>query len=139
MKKQQGSASVIVIIILVLIAALVSFYFYNNRVRSFEDLSLVNRYTVLSDKSLWEAKKIKSTGPDNWEIVDKEIAIKSKGYDGNFYCGEVAAQFHKYNSYVNPKSMGAWSSTSIVDCGEYYFVFTYGDNGPHLYGSFEKQ
>lgn len=127
-------------IILLLIVVIISYYFYIYRVRSFENPALLKTYKVLSDESQWRNKGVISNNPMEWQIIDESINvnIKAKNYTGDFYCGDKQAKFSKYYSYYDPKYFGSGSSISIIDCGDYYFVFSYGGNGPHLFGSFKK-
>ncbi len=100
---------------------------------------LPNTYKVLSDESLWKDKMVKSDNPSSWNIPSKNIEIKESDSQFNFYCGDKKADFIKYSSYKYKNSMGGWGSVSIVDCGEYYFIYEYSDGGPKLFGPFESE
>ncbi len=78
-----------------------------------------------------------SSGHSGWEVPELSLAVKTDRRD-NFYCGNKKATFIKYSSYNYPFSVGGWGSLSVIDCGDYYFVYDYGDAGPHLSGPFNK-
>ncbi len=126
------------IIIFAIILVSISYYFYRNRIQNYENLSLVNTYKILSSETEWSKKIIPSDNSTSWYVEDKKINIEAKNYDGDFYCGNNKAQFTKYKSYINSNFIGAWSNISVVDCSDYYFVFSYADNGPKLFGPFYK-
>lgn len=110
-------------------------YYLKNRPTSFKNEQLVNTYTVLSDESVWRGKYIKSESPLRWSVPNKNIIIEeSPQY--SFSCGQKRADVSKYSSFTTG-TMGGWNSLYIVDCGDYYFVYEYGDAGPRLFGPFD--
>jgi hypothetical protein len=63
-----------------------------------------------------------------WHIEAKNVTITS--LNNNFYCGDKVAQTVQF---VPPKGV---YQESLVDCGAYYFIFTFSDPGPRLNGPF---
>lgn len=126
------------IIIFVIVLVFVGLYFYRMQPEYYENSSLVDTYKILSSESEWNKQMVVSDSPTSWYIENKKIRIKSQSYQGDFYCGDKKAEVIKYKAYSNPDSMGDWGTISIVDCMDYYFVFSYADNGPKLFGPFDK-
>ncbi len=118
---------------------MIAYYFYNNRATYYENQSLINTYKILSSEPEWNKKLISSDNPTSWYIQEKQTTIKTNSYtEDGFSCGNNKAKFIKYKSYSNPFYIGAGYIYSIVDCSDYYFVFSYADNGPKLFGPFDK-
>lgn len=125
--------------IIILIALAIKIYLiYSNKGQvHYINSQLEEKYTALSNKNIWGSKLISSKDLLTWYVSEKQISIEAKNYNGDFYCGKNKAEFIKYESKNNSNIIGAWGSTSIVDCLDYYFIFYYGDTGIKLYGPFE--
>ena len=137
MKKRQ---IIIAAVILFVIAILGVYAFSNNRNKptSYNNSELINTYPILASENLWRGKLIGTDNPEKWSIPAKNTTIQAVDYSGNFMCGSTKADFSKFSSF-NTGATGGWNNISIVDCGDYYFVFEYGDAGPKLFGPFDRQ
>ena len=58
------------------------------------------------------------------------------GHD--FYCGSKKADSLLYYSRYVPYASGGWESISVIDCGNYYFIYEASDAAPILAGPFDK-
>lgn len=126
------------VVVLVIIVLCFNYFFLSPRLTSEKNELLSNTYKVLSDESIWKGKMISSDNPSSWNVPIKNIEIKESGAPSNFYCGDKEATFIKYSSYEYKNSIGGWGSVSVVDCGEYYFVYENADSGQKLFGPFER-
>ena len=46
----------------------------------------------------------------------------------------------RHEKYTPPEGMlGGWTSTSVIDCKNAYWIYVASDSGPYLYGPFEKK
>jgi len=119
-------------------------YFYSKNLKpsgptSYKNETLVNTYTVLSDENLWRGKYVSTTIPVEWNVPSKNVTVK-KITENSFSCGDKQASFVNYTSYnAGSNYVGGWNSVSVIDCGNYYFVYESGDAGPKLYGPFDSQ
>jgi hypothetical protein len=129
---------VIVVSAAVVLLGVVFCYYQTERPISYLDRSLLAKYPVLKNESEWRAKRVATDNPEAWTIPEKNVRVEVKNSQYDFYCGGKKAGFKNYSSYSNPVYVGAWNSVSVVDCGDFYFIYEYGDAGPKLFGPFEN-
>jgi len=98
---------------------------------------IAQKYDVLND-GRWSSIPIENEVGDQWTVALKSGARLTIKTDGNnaFTCDGRAAQFLPYYSRTTPNSLGGWDRISVVDCGANYFIYEFGDGGPHLFGPF---
>ncbi len=98
---------------------------------------VAEKYEVLNADG-WKSALIQAEVWNEWKVALKSGARLTVKTDGNnvFTCDGRKAEFLPYYSYSAPNSLGGWDSASVVDCGSQYFVYEYGDGGPHLFGPF---
>ncbi len=138
---QKGFVVPLLIVIAVLVVGGGTFayfkYFKPTGPTSYKNDALVNSYPILENSDLYKDKFVSTNIPVEWNIPVKNIAIK-KIQENKFSCGNKPANFIVYSSYnAGSNYIGGWYSTSVIDCGEYYFVYESGDSGPKLYGPFD--
>ncbi len=134
------------VVLIVVIVALAIVYFawyihgnYDAQPKFYKNNALSHEYTVLENSTNWQSVPVNSYTPFTWKVSTKTIhQTITTDSQNNFACGTSKASVTKYSSHSYPNSVGGWGSISIVDCGEYYFVYDYGDAGPHLFGPFNK-
>lgn len=100
------------------------------------DNTLLSKYMVLGSSNF--GNEIPMVG-GKWTVLSKNIVI-SRGTGGiGFNCGDKPARDLPYKS-VSPGRgiVGGWSYVDVLDCGDYYFVFSSNDADPtSLYGPFD--
>jgi len=138
---QKGFAVPLVIAIAVLVVG-GGIYAYTKYLKptgpiSYKNDAAVNTYPVLENSDLYKTKFVSTDIPIEWNIPNKNVVIK-KIQENKFSCGNKEANFVVYTSYnAGSNYIGGWYSTSVIDCGDYYFVYESGDSGPKLFGPFD--
>lgn len=141
---QRGLIVPLLIAIIAVLAIGGGIYYYSHNQKSGywqkKDSSLESKYRVLGNND-WMNKRIDTRTQDwGWNVSSKNIVVRYKDLTSNqLYCGEVAAKMMSYESSGSndPRIVGGWGRLFVADCGNYYFIYSFGDSGPILYGPFD--
>jgi hypothetical protein len=124
------------ILIIVFVLLLVTGYNYYFKVQYKVDKNLEEKYVSLNNSSYKNESHMLFS-----EAIEREELSQTEGSKGfEFVCknGKTAeTKEYKFSSPARAIAMeGGWSSTFVIDCEEYYYVFEFPGHPGNIYGPF---
>ncbi|MFA5259514.1 MAG: hypothetical protein WC402_05570 [Candidatus Pacearchaeota archaeon] len=134
MKTKNLVTVIIVVIVLVVFIGALFFYFNQNNNKINKVLS--DKYPMINNHQYnsYLIGMVNDTMNINGKLVTYDFRAEKFNCNNKEVTPVLVYSYSPSDSNID----GGWASLYIVDCDDFYLVYSFADSGPKLYGPFTK-